>query len=289
MRIFVTGGTGFIGTHFLRVALAAGHEVHALRRPGSRLRVALHCEPKWIEAELATVPAAALKECDVLVHLAAAGVNGAATWQECFATNVEQSLRLWLAASDAGISRFVICGSCFEYGRAGERYKFIPTDAPLEPTGPYHASKAAASMAALGIAVERKVSLSLLRPFHVFGEGESEARFWPSLRAAARADRDFPMTKGEQIRDFIEVGEVAKKFLTELSEPALAGEPKIRHIGSGHPQSLRGFAEYWWKQWKSPGELKIGMVPYRANEVMRLVPRLKPLSRSSLGTKANQK
>ena len=57
---------------------------------------------------------------------------------------------------------------------------FIPTDAPLEPTGPYHASKAAATMAALGLAVDRKLSLSVLRPFHVFGEGEEETRFWPA-------------------------------------------------------------------------------------------------------------
>lgn len=36
MRLFVTGSTGFIGSHFLRAALAAGHDVVALRYPGSQ-------------------------------------------------------------------------------------------------------------------------------------------------------------------------------------------------------------------------------------------------------------
>lgn len=274
MRIFVTGGTGFIGSHFLRLAMAAGHEVRALRRTGSRPSIVLPSEPVWIDAELKSVPVDALKGCDALVHLAATGVTRTATWEECFSINVDQSLRLWRAASNAGISRFVICGSCFEYGRAGERYEFIPTDAPLEPTGPYHASKAAATMAALGLAVERNLSFSILRPFHVFGEGEEETRFWPSLRATALAGRDFPMTKGEQVRDFIEVGEVARQFLAATAAANEAGRPVITNVGTGRPQTIEMFAGHWWKQWGARGRLQPGAVPYRPNEVMRYVPEI---------------
>ncbi|MDP2227553.1 MAG: NAD-dependent epimerase/dehydratase family protein, partial [Moraxellaceae bacterium] len=148
------------------------------------------------------------------------------------------------------------------------------TDAPLEPTQSYPISKASASVAWTGFGRERHVSVSILRIFQVYGEGEVEGRMWPSLRAAALAGKNYSMTKGEQIRDFIEVGEVAKQFLTELAVPALAGEQKIRHIGSGHPQSLRDFAEHWWKYWRAKGRLELGQMPYRANEVMRFVPLL---------------
>jgi UDP-glucose 4-epimerase len=276
MRIFVTGGTGFIGSHFLRAALGAGHEVRALRRPGSHPRVTLPRDPEWIEASLENVPIISLAGCDVLVHLAAVGVDGKSSWDDCFRVNVLHSLCLWQQAADAGVRCFVICGSCFEYGRAGERFEFIPVDAPLEPTGSYHASKAAATMAAIGLAVDCKLSLTVLRPFHVFGEGEPANRLWPSLRAAAREGQDLPITFGEQVRDFVEVEQVARRFL-EASQPDRApalGEPLIENVGSGRPQTIREFAEFWWKQWGAQGRLRPGAIPYRANEVMRYVPKI---------------
>ena len=52
MKIFVTGGTGFIGSHFLKQALAIGHDLICLRRPGSRTRIPLKSEPTWLEGSL---------------------------------------------------------------------------------------------------------------------------------------------------------------------------------------------------------------------------------------------
>jgi hypothetical protein len=53
-----------------------------------------------------------------------------------------------------------------------------------------------------------------------------------------------------------------------------AGEPKMENVGTGKPQTLRALAEFWWRQWNAKGKLKIGALPYRANEVMRYVPRV---------------
>ncbi|HSY74973.1 MAG TPA: NAD-dependent epimerase/dehydratase family protein [Dongiaceae bacterium] len=276
MKIFVTGGTGFIGGHFLKKAIAAGHDVRALRRPGSKTRIPLPQELTWLEGNLNDDWSRELSQCAALVHLAAAGVNPQkANREELFDLNVRQSAHLWQQAAKAGVKRFVICGTCFEYGRSGERYEFIPVDAPLEPTHPYAESKVAATQTALKFAEEQKVELLVLRPFHVFGEGEEESRLWPSLRKAALAGEDFPMTAGEQVRDFVPVEKVAETFATALARTDLrAGEPRIENVGTGEPQTLRAFAEFWWRQWNAKGKLKIGDVPYRVNEVMRYVPQL---------------
>ena len=168
MRIFLTGGTGFIGSHLLQQALAAGHDVVALRRPGAEARIPLDQQPHWLEGGLADDWSEALASCDAFIHLAAYGVaDGAHDWEGCFQTNVIDSLRLWRQAVAAGIRRFLIVGSCFEYGRSGERYESIPVTAPLEPTTAYGASKAAATMASLALAVEQKLELVVARPFHV--------------------------------------------------------------------------------------------------------------------------
>jgi nucleoside-diphosphate-sugar epimerase len=304
MRLFVTGSTGFIGSHFVRAALAAGHQVTGLRFPGTEPVVPLPLAPTtldsglsapasslvWLDGTLDSVSPDSLAGHDALVHLAAAGVNPKqATWDLCFEVNLRQSLQLWRGAVAAGINRFVICGSCFEYGLSAERYDFIPPDAPLEPTGAYHASKAAATMAAYALCVENKLEMAILRPFIVFGEGENPERLWPSLRKAALAGEDFPMTPGEQIRDFSPVEDVARAFLLALelpssafrSSPCLCSDstldtrhstPLVANVGTGAPQTIREFAEDWWKKWNAVGKLLPGAFPYRENEVIRYVP-----------------
>jgi nucleoside-diphosphate-sugar epimerase len=228
----------------------------------------------WFEVPtLDAVPVDALSGCDVFLHLAAHGVvSGMDDWETCFQVNLTQSLRLWQRAASAGINRFLICGSCFEYGRAAERYSFIPVDAPLEPIGAYASSKAAATVAALGLAAERKLSLTVLRPFHVYGEGEAATRFWPSLKKAALSGADFEMTLGEQVRDFVPVERVAEAFLNLASSEYVTETPQIKNIGSGEACSLIDFARFWWSQWGAHGELRPGLRPYRQNEIMRYVP-----------------
>lgn len=276
MRIFVTGGTGFIGTHFLRAALHAGHEVLALRWGGKKRRLPLDQEPTWIDSELRSVPSHVLRGCQALVHFAAAGVDPtAADWETTFRVNVVDSLALWRQAGRCGVRRLVISGSCFEYGLSAEKYDFIPPDAPLVPVGPYHASKAAATMAAMGLSIDMGIETIILRPFHVFGLGEAAYRLWPSLRRAALSGEDFPMTRGEQIRDFVPVAQVATEFLLALKDETVqAGAPVVRNVGSGHPRTVMGFAQTWWKEWKAPGALLPGRLNYRRNEIMRFVPLL---------------
>jgi|GEM_PF-6970125 len=56
MRIFVTGSTGFIGSHFLRAALAAGHEIIGLRYPGTQPVIPIPESDRltWVDGDLNT-------------------------------------------------------------------------------------------------------------------------------------------------------------------------------------------------------------------------------------------
>ncbi|GAA5483646.1 NAD-dependent epimerase/dehydratase family protein [Haloferula sargassicola] len=278
MKLLVTGGTGFLGRHLLRQAVEEGHECIALARPGS-LTPEINCV-SWLRSELDQVPAAEWEGVEALVHLASAGVSPQhVTWAQAMEVNVFQSLAMMAAAVAAGVSQLLLCGSCFEYGRSGERYEFIPSDAPLEPVGPYATSKAAFSVAAAGFARTTRSSLVLLRPFHFFGEGQHESNFWPSLREAALGGRDFPMTPGEQIRDFQPVEETAEAFMKVLRRwPGESGQMTVKNVGSGHPVTLLDFAQQWWSRWNADGRLIPGALPYRPGEVRRFVPKLENLT-----------
>ncbi|NJK90787.1 MAG: NAD(P)-dependent oxidoreductase [Blastochloris sp.] len=279
MKIFVTGGSGFVGSHFVNLSLMKGWKVVAHRRSvESKPRVALLAEPKWVTCSLDELTKGDLSGCGVLVHLASHTPNPPYdSFERCFYWNVIATLRLFDLALEAGVKRFVVAGSCFEYGKSGERYDFIPPDAPLEPTTSYPASKAAASVALQAWAVHHIVELWIGRIFQVFGPGEPESRLWPSLRKAACAGEDFCMTKGEQIRDFISVESVAACFVEVLYRTDLKpGCPLIENIGTGQGTTLKEFSEYWWSKWRATGSLRIGELPYRPQEVMRYVPEVSP-------------
>ncbi len=275
MKLFLTGGTGFIGSHFINQAHDAGHEIVALRRsPQSTSRVPLQKEPTWIDGSMTTLKVADFVGCDALVHLAAHSANVPYdTLENCIIHNVIEPMQMFRTAIDAGLQRFIIAGSCFEFGRAGERYEFIPADAPLEPSASYPASKAAASVAFYALACEKALQMDIMRIFQVYGEGELETRFWPSLKKAAQTGEDLPMSEGKQIRDFVNVTEVARQFVAMLDkEPPANGYARFSNVGSGIPLSLREFAEREWLAFAAKGKLLFGAIPVRHNEVMRFVP-----------------
>jgi UDP-glucose 4-epimerase len=277
VRIFVTGATGFVGSHFVNHALSAGHDVVALRRSAESIpRIVLAREPTWFTKSMEQISQRELAGMDVVVHLAAAGISPRTSpWDELLQWNVVVPTKLLLTAASAGVSRFVAAGSCLEYGRAGARYEFIPPDAPLEPTGAYAASKAAAGLLFCTIAAEKKLQLSYLRLFSVFGSGQHEGNLWPMIRRAALAGENLALTPGEQVRDFIAVERVAAELLTAARDEAVEpGLPQVRNVGSGRPQTVRQFAEHWWREFGAQGKLLIGELPYRSDEVMRYVPQL---------------
>jgi len=273
MKIFLTGGTGFVGSHFLMQALDVGHQIVALRRPDSKPRISLKREPIWVDGALDGDYEEYLKGVEVFVHLASHTPNPPYdSLEQCTYWNVYAALNLASQAITAGVKKFVIAGSCFEYGKSSERLDYLDVDSPIEPTLSYPTSKAAASTAFLGLAREKNLQLKLLRIFQVFGEGEPVNRLWPSLRAAALSGLDFPMSKGEQLRDFIPVEDVAKTFLQALDfENTTPGMPLIEHVATGNPQTVLEFSRHWWNHWQAKGKLEVGVVPYRHNEMMRIV------------------
>jgi nucleoside-diphosphate-sugar epimerase len=273
MKLFVTGGTGFVGSHFIQQALAAGHEVIAQRRPGSRPRLPLTFEPQWVDRALDQNFERELVGCDALVHLASHTPNPPyAELDECLYWNVFATTRLLQQAAAQGVRDILVAGTYFEYGVAAEGQAFVHPATEMRPSLTYPISKAAATTACLGLARHLGLRLQVLRIFQVFGEGESTTRFWPSLRSAALEGRDFAMSAGLQIRDFIEVSEVARQFLRSLAfEEVMPGQPLLRNIGTGRAMTLLDFARNWWTAWGATGQLIPGHLGLRPGELARMV------------------
>lgn len=275
MKIFVTGSTGFIGSHLVPKLLEQGFCVVCLVRPGSRNK--LTCRNpnlQIIEGSLDGGYDAILSSIDYFLHLASYGVvHGCNDWETCFDINVSQYLRLLMSAISCGITKFLVVGSCFEYGKSSQSYERIPPSAVLLPTTAYAASKASASCLSYALAVQYNLKMIIVRPFHVYGEGEHSSRFWPSLVSAAVKGFDFPMTEGQQVRDFQNVTDTVRNIIDfiKFSCPT-PGQPIITNLGSGNSQKLIEFARHHWHLLRARGSLMPGFLPYRDNEVMNYSP-----------------
>ena len=279
MKIFVTGATGFIGSHFINEVTLKNHDVIALKRSNdSHPRIKIKKEPKWLVKELCDVNEVDLKGVSILVHFAAHSANVPYdNLENCVKNNVLDPLSLVKKAIKAKVENFVIAGSCFEYGEIGDKYDYIPTDAPLTPKHTYPTSKAISSLIFKQLTYDFKIKIIYNRIFQVYGEGEYENRLWPALKKAALMNKNFDLTHGEQIRDFINVKDVAKIFYKDCLK--IVNEENygmnIKHVGSGNPMSIKEFAQKWWLEWNSKGKINFGALPYRKNEVMRFVPEIK--------------
>lgn len=279
MKIFLTGGTGFIGSHVLKQLLASDIEVIAHRRKeSSNPRILIEDPIRWLTKPVSDIDSTHFDGVDVLLHLASHSVQYPFdSLENNILYNVIEPLEMFKKAHQAGVTKYVVAGSCFEYGSSGDRFEYIPTDAPLESTNDYATSKAMSFLAFRQFALNKRVSLSYQRIFHAFGEGQQDDRLWPSIKKHALSGKDMELTLGNQIRDFVHIEIVSSKLIAACEELSNFPDEKIRieNIGSGSPQSIAQFANYWWNYWNAVGKLKLGSLPYRDNEVMRFVPFVK--------------
>jgi nucleoside-diphosphate-sugar epimerase len=273
MKIFVTGGTGFIGSNFISLCVKNGIKVVAQRRPESQFVNLSSDLVIWVKKQLDEDFTKELEGCDALVHFASHSMTPPyAGLDECLYWNLTAPLSLLQQAASANIKRFVIAGSCAEYGLSADEYSFLPPNAFLKPDQPYASSKAAASIAFIGLAIEKKLELNILRIFQAYGEGERPGRFWPSLCRAAINGEDFMMSHGNQIRDFIHVSAVCDAFMNAVMDIHVKpGKPKIRNVGTGEGRKLIDFASDWWIRLGAKGNLLVGAVPLRPSEKKRVV------------------
>lgn len=232
--MLVTGTTGFIGQRLVRRLVEAGAHVCAGVAPDERPeRVAgLPVPARRLTFDLRDAGAvrAAVVEAapQVVVHLAAVGVTDPSVDPAlALAVNAGGTLYLLEALQGRDIQRVVLVGTCYEYGAR-------ETAEGLDPFNAYAASKVAAW--AFGRMYWRAHGLPVVtaRPFQVYGPGQPGHTLVPAAIRAALTGADFPMTPGEQERDFVYVDDVLEGMLAAMTTPGIDGASLDLGTGQGH-------------------------------------------------------
>lgn len=173
MRVFLTGGTGLVGSHGAACLVDDGQEVVALCRPGADRSWLEGLGCSVVEGDIRTGPevlAPLMRGCTHLVHAAALVYSGA-DWREVQDTNALGTRNVFQSAAEAGVAHAVLVSSVSVYGGAAAAVdEDTPTDTPLPRRSLYARSKREAEAEARRVEAEQGLAVTIVRPASVYGE-----------------------------------------------------------------------------------------------------------------------
>ena len=244
MRILVTGGAGFIGTHLVRQ--------HAERRAGSitvfdnlhRGRfgplAALGGAVRLLQADVRDPGALETAVCgaDLVYHLAAQSsvMNSATDPEYAFHSNVTGTYQLLRLAREHGVRRVVFTSSREVYGDPARLP--VPESAPLAPKNAYGASKAAGEMYCRAFASDGMGAV-ILRLANVYGPGDCD-RVIPIFVENALMGEPLVLYGGQQLMDFVWIDAVVDALIAAGLSPCPAGP---LNVGSGRGVTVAELAK----------------------------------------------
>jgi UDP-glucose 4-epimerase len=233
VRVLVTGGGGFIGSHLAERLLERGDDVRILDSfaTGRRENVAHLPHVEIVEGDVQSFERAhhAVRGCDAVLHQAALpsvprSIQDPLTTN---AVNVTGTLNVLLAARDAGVRRVVYASSSSVYGSNEELPKH--EDQPVAPISPYAVSKLAGEGFCRSFTTIYGLECLSLRYFNVFGPRQDPMSQYAAvipkfIAAALDGRRPVVFGDGEQSRDFTYIDNVVDANLLALDSSAGAGE-----------------------------------------------------------------
>lgn len=266
MRVFVTGATGFIGAHLVRLVLADGCEVSCLSRPGSN-RQALGGEESqvtWVDGALESArdlgPALRDLQPELCLHFAWYAIPNQHLTADENLTCLQGSMDLLRVLDAAGCRRIVTAGTCYEQDLA---CGYIGEDTPVKPAHLYAASKQALFLMTDQYQRSRGHSSAHARLFPIYGPGDDTQRLIPHVIRCLLRGEPCEMSSGEQLRDFLHV-EDAAAALWAIAKSDAEG---TFSVGSGTPVSIADTARLIAALLGRPELLRLGARSTRPGEV----------------------
>ncbi len=241
MKILLTGPTGFIGSAFLKIALAHGHEIVVLVRPEKLATARRQTNPRltWLIGTLADAPWSDIKKFKPELCLHTAWITTPGVYLESPENEryVEWSLDFLRRISDTGANRITVLGTCIEYQTGG---KLLSEDrTPLAPATLYARCKNTLRIALENEAAARGFALCWGRVFYPYGIGEHPLRLCSSLIQSLRQGRKIDLKTPDSIKDYLYIDDLAAALLT-VAEKKFCG---AINLGTGTGVSVREVAE----------------------------------------------
>lgn len=248
-KIFISGATGFIGSHLAELCVQKGYSVIAFDRYNSNNNHGwlenskFKKDMKIILGDIRDYDSVfkSMKGCDTVFHLAALigipySYNSPLAYLK---TNVEGTYNVLESGKNQGIDQLVITSTSEVYGSA----QFTPINEkhPLVGQSPYSASKIAADQLALSYHKSFKMPVKILRPFNTYGPRQSLRAVIPTIISQCLKENNINLGNIHPSRDFLYVEDTCKGFLEIAKSKKLLGE--VANIGSGKEITIKNLTK----------------------------------------------
>lgn len=263
MKVFVTGGTGFIGHYVVKALIARGHEVVvATRHPNKVPSMKALPGVSFVECALTDFDkmAAGLEGCDACIHVA---LGWGETPVTMLMNDTRATVNLLEAAARAGCKKFIYTSSTAAMGRMRPAMREVTSNLPMDL---YGATKAAGEAFVLGFShgygaqfPEVKMTRNIIRPGYTFGNpawndgcSQPDRRFF-SMAQAVKEGRDINIIKNDGTQ-FIHASQQAELYIKVLESD------KNEEIFLGLSES--------WMSWKEIAEMMIALKPGTKSKIV---------------------
>ncbi len=257
MRVLVTGGAGYIGSHSAKALKQRGHEVCIYDNLSTGHRE-FAGGFEFIEGDIgdAVILARALGGVEAVMHFAAHSLvpESMHNPRKYFENNVRDGLVLLNTCIENGIRRFIFSSTAAVYGNPARNP--ITEDMPKQPVNPYGFSKLAFEYALQSYDAAYSLRFTSLRYFNAAGADDTgkigelhdpETHLIPAALLVALGARprleifgdDYDTADGTCIRDYIHVNDLAEAHVLALEQLAAGGHSEILNLGTGTGHTVR--------------------------------------------------
>lgn len=250
MKILITGGLGFQGSHLVERLLSLGHQITVLNTLSEESEKNGASFKDRVRLVLGSVTDKELvdktvRDHELVFHLAAR-INVDESIRNPFdhiSVNIVGTYNILEAVRKYNV-RLIYISSCESYG--GRDYPIIETE-ELRPQSPYAASKASADRLVYSYSVTYKIKSVIVRPFNIFGprqkEGAGGAVIPIFIDKAMRGEPLIIFGDGKQGRDYLYIKDLIDAYSLIISNfDKLVGE--VINLGTGKLTSIKSIAEY---------------------------------------------
>jgi len=281
MRILVTGGAGFIGSHLCRRLLADGHAVFVVDNEFNGRRENVPAGANYTRADVirpGDIEPVFAGGLDAVCHLAGQ-VSIIRSFTDPVAdlrTNVEGTLNILQLSLRYKVPRLLYASSMTAYGDC--RVVPTPESEPCRPDSYYGITKHAAERFVHATAerpdLDREFKVTSLRMFSVYGPGQALDNPYQGVLGifignVLRGEAITIFGDGEQTRDFVYIDDIVEAWVRSLDHPAAPGG--VFNFGSGRSVSIDRLARHVVTAFGyGPGEYEIRHAPSRPGEQLRV-------------------
>lgn len=257
MNILISGATGYLGSNLINSMFGDGHNFILLKRQNSLLARINECilpqltminidSPNW-QALLDQ------EQVDIIIHTATSYGRNNETLDNLIHTNIVFPIDL------------------LNFSLKNHVKAFINTDTSLSPSvSAYSLTKNHFIDYAKLLNAKKKLSFVNVKMEHMYGPHDDLSKFTSFvINKCVRHESEIPLTRGEQLRDFIYIDDVVDAYKTIVNHVPFIDKGFVEfELGSGNAITIKQFVSMVHEFSQSKSKLLFGALPYRENEAM---------------------